>query len=470
MKADCTPQYLDEVIDVMDASYAKVKAYQTSIVRLVPAEIELLQAFGDFRDIVLRTLQSGVVGRCKLKHVFGDDNCRRIAHVKVILENLQVSSAHTNDQRLATCAGACDSLTEVLRDLGMEETLAQAMKIAKAHLSQRVLTLRAAAIAIARICGKSALRSVERATKRETGARSTMEPIPEDAEKNTEQGNGKLLEEHDLPSQVQLMRLSEFLMDSGITFPDRSVKGKLSGWLGVGSTCFSTHCSARWCELKGATLQWYPDDEDPLLIGVVWLTDSVRFVPHNKGGKYGFLLEPGYHDGIANRLYYFVTGSAAVQRIWINALTQVTKASCVENFCGICKTVAPEIDVGSSSLCQLPFIAGWLSKRGPSASYRWLARWCVLEGDSLRYFSDDVRREPKGQINLMPGSQAVSFVSENNLMGDSSKYRSSKPGGFVLDSNPAGGPHRRMYYFNAGDAKFLSAWLHAINSRLPVQR
>merc|ERR1712194_99255 len=114
-------------------------------------------------------------------------------------------------------------------------------------------------------------------------------------------------------------------------------------------------------------------------------------------------------------------------------------------------------------------MAGWLGKRGPQIGYSWLPRWCVLEGNELAYYEDDMLLKRKGQIPLTKDSVVVAFSSAQNqgdvrslCHGDVIRHQVSKPYGFALDFNPLAGPKRRVYYFNAGNPLTLRLWIEAI--------
>ena len=97
-------------------------------------------------------------------------------------------------------------------------------------------------------------------------------------------------------------------------------------------------------------------------------------------------------------------------------------------------------------------LQGWLNKRGPAADFKWARRWCVLHPDRLSYFADEEQKVKKGEIPLLNTGTCVPFNSRN-APGDSVKHKAQYPCGFVLDSNPAAGRQRQLFYFDAEDTQ-----------------
>ena len=95
-------------------------------------------------------------------------------------------------------------------------------------------------------------------------------------------------------------------------------------------------------------------------------------------------------------------------------------------------------------------LQGWLNKRGPAADFKWVRRWCVLHPDRLSYFADEEQEVKKGEIPVLNTGMCVAF-SSRGAPGDSVKHKAQFPYGFVLDSNPAAGRQRQLFYFDAED-------------------
>lgn len=114
-----------------------------------------------------------------------------------------------------------------------------------------------------------------------------------------------------------------------------------------------------------------------------------------------------------------------------------------------------------------PLVECWLGKRGPTAQYGWTWRWCVLETGKLVYYQDMECKVKKGEITIRPSSRAMGF-SERSCPGDAASHLGIRPFGFVLDSDQGAGKDRRLYYFDAGNAPMLKAWISAIATAASV--
>jgi len=106
---------------------------------------------------------------------------------------------------------------------------------------------------------------------------------------------------------------------------------------------------------------------------------------------------------------------------------------------------------------EVSLMQGWMTKRGPTISYKWLKRWCVLYEDTLMFYADSNCREKKGDVKLKRGSRVVAFI-ESKAPGDSVKHRVDKPFGFAVDPDPSAGKNRRLHYFDPADAEQSSTW------------
>merc|ERR1719203_1031545 len=83
-------------------------------------------------------------------------------------------------------------------------------------------------------------------------------------------------------------------------------------------------------------------------------------------------------------------------------------------------------------------IEGWLSKRGYWNRVTWKQRWCVVKKSSLTYYADQACAEKKGSVEFISGVSTVSY-----------HQNPKNPGLFVIDTDPANGPVRRFYHFDA---------------------
>lgn len=112
--------------------------------------------------------------------------------------------------------------------------------------------------------------------------------------------------------------------------------------------------------------------------------------------------------------------------------------------------------------CVALLMQGWLAKRGPPLGRSWERRWCVLRvGGLLEYYADEACAVKKGTIRLQSSSCSVPFSAERSI-GDSNQHAHERPFGFVLDLEQVEGRRRRFFYFDAGGAEAMGAWIAAI--------
>ena len=112
-------------------------------------------------------------------------------------------------------------------------------------------------------------------------------------------------------------------------------------------------------------------------------------------------------------------------------------------------------------------LQGWLKKRGPAADFKFERRWCVLYPDRLSYYADEEQKVKKGEIPILNSASCISFTSRE-APGDSLKHKAEFPCGFVLDSNPAAGRQRQLFYFDAEDSGLPGPRLRADGLGLDV--
>ena len=74
----------------------------------------------------------------------------------------------------------------------------------------------------------------------------------------------------------------------------------------------------------------------------------------------------------------------------------------------------------------------------------------MLHPDRLSYFEDEEQKVKKGEVHLMGTATCTAFTS-TLAPGDSVKHKAEFPCGFVLDTNPAAGKQRQLFYFDAED-------------------
>eukprot|EP00413_Alexandrium_margalefii_P020468 CAMPEP_0204527694 /NCGR_PEP_ID=MMETSP0661-20131031/9122_1 /ASSEMBLY_ACC=CAM_ASM_000606 /TAXON_ID=109239 /ORGANISM="Alexandrium margalefi, Strain AMGDE01CS-322" /LENGTH=151 /DNA_ID=CAMNT_0051533625 /DNA_START=51 /DNA_END=503 /DNA_ORIENTATION=+ len=130
--APVTVESIDKLIEDLDAAYKRVTEVQSSPVKLPSAEINLLGILGKIRDAFSTCLRSS--SRELLDELFGG-SCTRVAHIRALIDRLELSPMNASDQRLRGCLNSCVSVKEVLIDMGLAEVLLQAEEHEKEALS-----------------------------------------------------------------------------------------------------------------------------------------------------------------------------------------------------------------------------------------------------------------------------------------------------------------------------------------------
>eukprot|EP00421_Protoceratium_reticulatum_P036661 CAMPEP_0168473552 /NCGR_PEP_ID=MMETSP0228-20121227/60383_1 /TAXON_ID=133427 /ORGANISM="Protoceratium reticulatum, Strain CCCM 535 (=CCMP 1889)" /LENGTH=140 /DNA_ID=CAMNT_0008489549 /DNA_START=45 /DNA_END=463 /DNA_ORIENTATION=- len=114
---------VDKLLIQLDIAYKRVLEVHGSPVKLPSAELNLLSILGTVRD----TFNSAIRGcsREVLQELFGG-SCKRVAHVRALVDALQLSPMNASDQRLRGCLNSCGSVREVLIDMGLAGALEKA--------------------------------------------------------------------------------------------------------------------------------------------------------------------------------------------------------------------------------------------------------------------------------------------------------------------------------------------------------
>lgn len=129
MAKDCTEEVIDAILERMEVAIQKVDECQGAIVKLKKAEVDLLKCFEEARDFMLQMLKNE--SRETLQNMFGGD-CKRIASINGCLERAQFGDkGNQNDQRTDGCKKACESVEQILEDLGLGWKLRQALEEAR---------------------------------------------------------------------------------------------------------------------------------------------------------------------------------------------------------------------------------------------------------------------------------------------------------------------------------------------------
>jgi len=110
--------------------------------------------------------------------------------------------------------------------------------------------------------------------------------------------------------------------------------------------------------------------------------------------------------------------------------------------------------------------AGWLQKRGPTATHSWRPFWCALRGHEYQYvfewYADEEKATCRGRAEVFPTTRMMA-VSAPSAPGAAATYVKARPFAFVLDVNPDDlrGKDRHILYLDASTAADFSAWSKA---------
>ncbi|CAJ1356328.1 unnamed protein product [Effrenium voratum] len=164
---DPTPEGVDRMLAQMEVAYRRVETC-TSRVKLESAEINLLKVLEQARDVMTASLMS--VSRELLQEVFGG-SCFRTAKIRAVLDALRLSPDRAGDLRLQGCRNACESVEQVLKDLGLGAALRKAQEAESQALAQEAAGGAASAVvgaaaAAAATAAASALGESEEAARK----------------------------------------------------------------------------------------------------------------------------------------------------------------------------------------------------------------------------------------------------------------------------------------------------------------
>lgn len=110
-----TAEQVDEVIAKFEKCAQRQSANKASEVKLRAAERDLLQAAEGVRDMLVQALKWD---RAFLLEIFGG-GCKRFHCLRQIIDSVELSEMHANDQRWKHLSDAMVTIEEVLKQLGM---------------------------------------------------------------------------------------------------------------------------------------------------------------------------------------------------------------------------------------------------------------------------------------------------------------------------------------------------------------
>lgn len=132
-------QAFDAILRSLEGSLAKADAQQNAAVASVKFQgivVDLFTQLEAARSLMMQVLQSENVKRTVLQHVFGGD-CVRISRARAVVETaLQMDYGTGRNQMAEECLRACESVEQVLGDLGLGFSLRKA-QVQERELLQR---------------------------------------------------------------------------------------------------------------------------------------------------------------------------------------------------------------------------------------------------------------------------------------------------------------------------------------------
>lgn len=134
-KVEINEETIDKIIDKMEKSIQKMEELQGKVVKLKNAEVETLTQFELGRNFMMELLQNKEHGREKLQNIFGGD-CKRIARIACCVEQAKFSDMYATDARHPDCKNACQSIEQVLADLGLGFALRKALEEQKERMQK----------------------------------------------------------------------------------------------------------------------------------------------------------------------------------------------------------------------------------------------------------------------------------------------------------------------------------------------
>ncbi|CAJ1443547.1 unnamed protein product [Effrenium voratum] len=197
---DPTPEGVDRMLAQMEVAYRRVETC-TSRVKLESAEINLLKVLEQARDVMTASLMS--VSRELLQEVFGG-SCFRTAKIRAVLDALRLSPDRAGDLRLQGCRNACESVEQVLKDLGLGAALRKAQEAERQALAQEAAGGAASAVvgaaaAAAATAAASALGGSEEAARKAAEEEAARKVAEEEAARRAaeEEATRKAAEEEE---------------------------------------------------------------------------------------------------------------------------------------------------------------------------------------------------------------------------------------------------------------------------------
>lgn len=133
-----TGEAVDQVLVKLDEAADRVVEFGDSMVKVRRAEFDLLAQIEVIRDMMERSFRS-TTDHGALKETFGGD-CERIAHVRAILENVELSDMNKGDQRWNTCLSMVQTVEKVLSDMGLSRELRKAQRRFNERVKKRQST------------------------------------------------------------------------------------------------------------------------------------------------------------------------------------------------------------------------------------------------------------------------------------------------------------------------------------------
>eukprot|EP00439_Symbiodinium_sp_Y106_P039084 s3465_g4.t1 len=138
-KAAGEAEAFDGILVKLELALSKAGGVQLGTVRLQRWELDVAAHMEAARNLMMAVLQSENEHRTVLQHVFGGD-CLRISRARAVVESTLQLGLCSRQGRATDCLRACESVEQVLGDLGLGFSLRSSVSLqipaASAHVDR----------------------------------------------------------------------------------------------------------------------------------------------------------------------------------------------------------------------------------------------------------------------------------------------------------------------------------------------
>jgi len=508
-----TPAFIDNVIAKMEKALSKVD--KATGVKLPKAETDLLTHIEEARDFMLAVLMNPKdKDRKVLEAILGGD-CIRIGAVRAMLESAHFSPMYAADPRPKMCLNSCESVENVLGELGLFEELKAAKTLQKGAFEERKM-----ADAL-----DDVIASVETPVDDTTESPVNESTSDTGTDDESSEGETERIPDHDFADSCVWRVLAASVFESAAIALDYAELACRSG--GDTNSGHAAKAVVQYEEsiyqldvLLGTILPELDRDQDVLRQHREQVMRRIEYLKDRKDEEEEVAVE--HHikrsvlainaavaarsiaqsarrgnvtardacqvlasgDAVLGARGFIVLGAASGVERRLSCLDMQKRGVAISADSVLVKKMPnaspffgkviskPVGDMSESELisevrrrgmCIESISAeGWLHIRGPTFQYQFQRRWCVLTLSAMEIYEDDETLTKIRDIRLQPTSIAREFT-DLDAPGDAVKHRATIRHGFVLDVNPAAGKERKLQYFDAEDASNLGAWIDALS-------